>query len=581
MTNYDLSIVIPALAEEFISNTVENIVKNKRGKTEVIVVLDGKWSEPGIADHPDVRIIKLGENKGQRGATNVGVKLSRAKYIAKTDAHTAFDEGFDVKLMEAVKNHDDWTIVPAMKNLHAFSWVCSNCGTEFYQGEKPDKCPDELCQFIETTWSKKIYFVPRGEMGSPKSRGPTSTAYRFTPDKLQFKYFDKLKGFQEKEGEVAETMSLQGSFFMLTRAKYWELNICDESWGGWGQQGTEVALKTWLSGGRVLCHRGTWYAHMFRTNNQVAFPWNKGLKESQGKQQQRARQACVDLFKNNKWDKQVRGLSWVVERFWEPLQIEPANTDKADRKWTKEDIVDLKKTEGRFQPKSEVTVESTTESSRGILFFTDNELPLKYARPVQKIIKEIAADKGMELVSSSRKPMVGMGKNVVTPEPRGYLTMFSQILAGLEAMTSDIVFMAEHDCLYPPEHFDYTPEKGTFAYDQNWWKIHPDGLAVHWDAEQVSGLCAYREDLIEYYRHRVATFDKDTFDRKFEPYHDNKAVTWKASVPYVDIRHGRNLTYNKRKLAHFRKKETAVNFVSATIADIPHWDKDVLSSIIK
>lgn len=349
MSDYDLSIVIPALNEEFLTQTIDNILKNKRGKTEVIAVLDGKWGLEPIPAHPDVRIIKLGKNRGQRGATNVGVKLSKAKYVAKTDAHCAFSEGFDVKLMEAVAGHDDWTIVPAMKNLHAFSWVCSNCHTEYYQGEKPAKCPDELCQFIETTFSKKIYMVPRGEMGSPKSRGPISTAYRFTPDKLQFKYFGTLKAYQDKQGEVAETMSLQGSFFMLTREKYWELNICDESWGGWGQQGTEVALKTWLSGGRVLCHRGCWYAHMFRTNDQVAFPWNQGLEESQGHQQHRARNACIDLFKNNKWDKQVRGLSWVIERFWEPLQQEPSNTDGADRKWTTEDIAKLKQTEGRFQ----------------------------------------------------------------------------------------------------------------------------------------------------------------------------------------------------------------------------------------
>ena len=40
MSEYDLSIVIPALREEFLSLTVADILKNKRGKTEVIVVLD-------------------------------------------------------------------------------------------------------------------------------------------------------------------------------------------------------------------------------------------------------------------------------------------------------------------------------------------------------------------------------------------------------------------------------------------------------------------------------------------------------------------------------------------------------------
>jgi len=29
-------------------------------------------------------------------------------------------------------------------------------------------------------------------------------------------------------------------------------NICDEEFGSWGSQGLEVAIKTWLSGGKVM-----------------------------------------------------------------------------------------------------------------------------------------------------------------------------------------------------------------------------------------------------------------------------------------------------------------------------------------
>ena len=578
MGSYDLSIIIPSLKEEFIANTVENICKNKRGKTEVIVVLDGEWTEngvAGIADHPDVRIIKLGENKGQRGATNVGAMMSRAKYVAKTDAHCCFDEGFDVKLIKALEGHDDWTIVPVMKNLHAFNWVCDHCGMVYYQGEKPSLCRDEMCHELDQSFHKDIVFEARTRKNSGRD-SPNSTAYRFTPDELQFKYFGALKAFQEKTGEdVVETMSLQGSFFMLTREKYWELKICDESWGGWGQQGTEVALKTWLSGGRVVCHRGTWYAHMFRTNDQLAFPWNRNLKVSQGSQQRQARKICRDLFKNNKWELQTRPLSWLIERFWEPLQKEGYQPERGDRPWTREDIAELKKTEGRFNAQPEGLINPTV----GILYFTDNELPLKYAKPCQRLIRNIAETKGLELVSSSRKVMAGMGKNVVTPEPRGYLTMFKQILRGLENMTSDIVFMAEHDVLYPPEHFEFVPPlKNTFYYDINWWKTRSDGFAVHWDADQVSGMCAYRDILINYYKWRVETFGKDRFDRKFEPQSGEGSEQWKASVPHIDIRHERNLTYNKWKLDHFRKKETAVNFEESTIDKIPGW-KDLAKLI--
>lgn len=559
-----LSILIPARREEWLAQTVDNILANIEDDTEIIVGLDGEWAEPGIIDHDRVKIFYSPEPLGQRGMQNRLAKLSTAKYVAKTDAHCAFDKGFDKKLIEAMEGHDDWTIVPAMKNLHVFNWVCGNCGMEYYQGDKPEMCRSETCHFEQQRFEKKVVFLPRDMSPFMNNRGPTSTAYRFTPDNLQFKYFNALKAYQKEE--IAETMSLQGSFFMATREKYWELKLADESWGGWGQQGTEVALKTWLSGGRVVCHTGTWYAHMFRTNDQLAFPWNKDLPESQGSQQRRARKICVELFKNNKWDKQTRPLSWLIERFWEPLQKEPSNTDGADRKWSQQDLDKLRQTEIRFKQKP----------TKGILFFTDNELPMKYARPVRKRIQDIAREKDMELVSSSRKPM-DIGKNVVTREPRGYLTMFKQILKGLETMESDIVYFAEHDVLYPPEHFDFTPtNKNQFYYDHNWYKVRSDGLAVHWDASQVSGMCCYRELAIEWYRKRIETFNQNDFDRKFEPPGDDTEETWKASVPHIDIRHERNLTYNKWHLGHFRKKETAVNFESTTINNIPGWDRKEL-----
>ncbi len=569
---YDLSILIPALEEEFISNTVNNIISNKRGRTEVIVILDGKWAEPGIDDHPDVRVIKLGKNLGQRGATNVGARLSRAKYVAKTDAHCAFDEGFDVKLMQAVEGHDDWTIVPAMKNLHAFNWVCSNCQREYYQGEKPDKCPDELCQFVDTTFSKKIYFIPRDMSDFHNRRGPTSTAYRFTPDNLQFKYFGQLEPYQTEE--VSETMSLQGSFFMLTRQKYWELNICDESWGGWGQQGTEVALKTWLSGGRVVVHKGTWYAHMFRTNRQISFPWNKGLQESQGKQQARARKACVELFKQNRWDKQVRPLSWLVERFWEPLQKEPSNTDGADRKWTVQDLEELRKTEARFN----------TKAHKGIIYYTSNTLPVKIGKKVQQNLQNISQKYNIPITSVSLKPMDNFGTNLIYKGEPGYKSMFNQILMALENCNAEIVYFCEHDVLYHPSHFDFEPsDPQKFYYNQNFWKVRADGKAVHWDANQVSGLVGYREHLLDYYRKRLAELETTEFNRSYEPggRDPSQYEAYFSKAPNIDIRGNWNMTRSKWSPADFRDKSLCINWHESTYDQIPGWQPSQFSGILE
>ena len=190
----------------------------------------------------------------------------------------------------------------------------------------------------------------------------------------------------------------------------------------------------------------------------------------------------------------------------------------------------------------------------------------------QKHLLEAIGD--MELVSSSREP-IDFGENVVTDLPRGYECYFKQILKGLETLTTDLVFIAEHDVIYPKEHFDFEPPDDKIYYDVNWWKVHPDGLALSWKADQVSGICAPRESLLKWYGSRVATFDPNNFDRKFEPLSGEGSAQWQASRPHIDIRHGHNLTMSKRGLHHFRKKETAVDFTESTIDQIPGWELNV------
>ncbi len=294
---YDLSLLIPARNEEWLPNTIEDLLKNKRGKTEILVGLDGYTID--LPEHPDVRVLHKEESIGQRAMQNRLAVMSAAKYIAKTDAHCAFDEGFDVKLM--AKMEDDITMVPVMRNLHVFNWVCSFCGATNYQGPRIEQCIE--CQNTD---------IKREKVWNPKTN-PQSTAYRFNKN-LQFKYFPELRQKLPKEG-LQESMSLQGSFFMCTREKYWSLKLCDESWGSWGNQGSEVAIKTWLSGGRVYCNFDTWYAHLFRTQKDFSFPYPMS-----GRAQQRARQISRDLFLNNAWEHQVRPLSWIIERFWFALK---------------------------------------------------------------------------------------------------------------------------------------------------------------------------------------------------------------------------------------------------------------------
>jgi len=517
---YDLSILIPARNELFVSNTVEDILKNKRGKTEVLVGLDGAWADPAIPDHPDVRIVYVGESLGQRGMTNHLARLSEAKWVAKCDAHVAFDEGFDVKLMEAIKGHDDWTIIPMMLNLHAFDWVCP-------EGHRRYQSPSGPCEECGQPTTRDVIFKPR-------DRTPHSTSFCFDKT-LHFQYFNEFKKRPEGKGDLTETMSIQGSFFMLTREKYWSLNICDENHGSWGQQGVEVACKTWLSGGRVMCLHSTWYAHMFRTQGgDFGFPY-----PNSGTAQEKARQYSRDLWLNNKWDQAIHPLQWLIDRF-APV-----------RYWH--------------------------DSNKGIIYYTDNQIPVKTAQAVQKQIKT----SGLPIVSASLKSMNNMGKNIHVKLKRGYMTMFKQILAALEALDTEIVFFCEHDVLYHQSHFEFIPaRKDKFYYNHNWWRVRPDGLAVHWDANQVSGLCCYRELAIDYYKKRIAEIEKSGFNRSYEPGGRNLEYyeAWKSPMPNIDIRGEWNLTKSKWSLDDFRDKSTAKGFETSTIDKIPGWDN--LSAII-
>ncbi len=300
----DLSILIPARNEEFLKKTIEDILSNIEGDTEVIAVLDGYETELPIS--PRLRVIHNSEGLGQRAATNQACRLSKAKYVMKVDAHCAFDKGFDVKMVAEMR--DNWTMVPVMRNLHAFDWVCPD-GHRRYQG------PSGPCRAC----------LPSGkECGKPTQKdivwiaktNPQSTSYCFD-EEPHFQYFRDFKRRPEykkdlEETELTETMSLQGSCWIVTRDKYWELNLSDEAFGSWGSQGIEVACKTWLSGGRVVVNHKTWYAHMFRTQGgDFGFPY-----QLSGKQVAYAKKTARELFFDNKWEKQVRPLSWLLEKFW-------------------------------------------------------------------------------------------------------------------------------------------------------------------------------------------------------------------------------------------------------------------------
>ncbi len=571
---YDLSILIPARNEMFLGRTIEDILANSEGNTEVIPVLDGYKPEPALTPDPRVTLIYNPQSIGQRAATNQAAKLSKAKYIMKVDAHCSFDKGFDRKMLEAIAGHDDWTMAPLMKNLHAFDWVCEN-GHRRYQGPSGPclECGKETTR--DVVWQAK--------------RSPNSVSYCFD-SQPHFQYFGEFAKRPAGQGEITPTMSLQGSCFMITREKYWELGVCDEAFGGWGSQGIEVATKTWLSGGAVMVNKKTWYAHMFRTQGgDFGFPY-----PISGSDQEKAKNYARDLFFNDNWPKQVRPLSWLVEKFW-PI-----------KGWTEEDLKKLKANKFKFSAKAAKAKSAESEPlpteakprterywgeptadepTKGIIYYSDCQLDPKIAEPVRKRILKISKKKNLPIVSATLKKMDFGVKNIHFPSlKRGYPAMFKQIKAALEHSTADIIFLCEHDVLYHPSHFDFTPpDKNTFYYNQNVWFLRTkDGHALHYDVNQLSGLCGYREALYTHFKERHERIEKEGFSRKmgFEPMTHGrvkwqnmyKLGTWKSKTPNIDIRHKDNLTGQRWKKDQFRNKKLLKGWVERK-TKIPGWGK--------
>lgn len=297
MTMPTLSVLIPARNEEWLARTIADVLTNAELDTEVIAVIDGSHKGDRPEPHPRLRLIELTDAIGQRAGTNLAARASSARYVMKLDAHCALDKGFDRKCIEALAGHDDWTLVPAQRNLHVFDWRCQNCHHLTYMGPSLDRC--EKCGHTEH--ARVMVWKPRN--------GTRTDFWRFDHE-LHFQYKGEWRGKRQEDDTVADTMSLIGACFVMSRDRYWQLGGMDEAHGSWGQMGTEVACKAWLSGGRLVVHKQTWFAHMFRTRADFSFPY-----PMQFSMQESARAYSRDLWLNDRWPGQVLPLAWLVNKF--------------------------------------------------------------------------------------------------------------------------------------------------------------------------------------------------------------------------------------------------------------------------
>lgn len=124
--------------------------------------------------------------------------------------------------------------------------------------------------------------------------------------------------------------------------------------------------------------------------------------------------------------------------------------------------------------------------NKTLLYLTDNTIldPVK-TLCMNKLIEEA---KEIPIISISQKP-IDLGKNVCVGEiGKSWMSLYKQLLAGIEATQTDYIGICEHDCIYTYEHLSWIPPKDDiFYYNHNCWLTQWGG-----NHPELDGMYSYK-----------------------------------------------------------------------------------------
>jgi glycosyltransferase involved in cell wall biosynthesis len=264
-----VSVLIPSRNEQFLAPTIAGVFAKAAGDVEVIVHLDGYWPNPPLPDYERLHIIHRSKPVGMRPGLNACAAVATGDYLMKLDAHCMLAEDFDEVLK--VDCADDWVAVPTRQRLDPERWQI-----------RDDNRPP--INYLRLDFSN-------GTMNVLEWR-----------EKNRDRSLDAVT--------LDDIISCQGSCYFMHR-DYWEfLDLFDtERYGTFRKEPQEVFFKAWLSGGRCVRNKKTWYAHL-----------HKGKTYGRGYSRSRADYDKGDAYLLNwltdsAWEKQTIPFQWLLDKF--------------------------------------------------------------------------------------------------------------------------------------------------------------------------------------------------------------------------------------------------------------------------
>ncbi|MCP4648830.1 MAG: hypothetical protein GY853_01940 [PVC group bacterium] len=230
--------------------------------------------------------------------------------------------------------------------------------------------------------------------------------------------------------------------------------------------------------------------------------------------------------------------------------------------------------------------------NKTILYLTDNSLDYEIAAFCRDKLFEAAGD--IPVICVSQKSISSTWLNLCVGDiGSSWNSLYQQMYTGLEHCKTEYVGIAEHDCLYTPEHFLFTPTEDKFFYNKNHW-LYDWGTKVYYRIyfrKAMSQLICKTQILKEYTKGVLELLEKGLFIKsglrwygepglyinKYRNYIKRSGITgelkkdfvshinkyesslFETDSPNVDIRHGDNFTGKKRGEEHCEK--------------IPYWGK--------